>query len=104
MKPIDPPTGETGPRDARALAQAYSLHRLLGELNDLPAHGAGSYVESAWGRMDEVIQILEEGGAGKDWRAAQNATSGLSRLALAQCHQWPAPSSGRIQLKENMEA
>jgi hypothetical protein len=44
---------------ARALAMAYELHRLLGELNDRPENGEGSCVEDAWNRMDDVIGMLE---------------------------------------------
>jgi hypothetical protein len=44
---------------ARALAMAYELHRLLGDLNDRPENGEGSCVEDAWNRMDDVIGMLE---------------------------------------------
>ena len=44
---------------ARALAMAYELHRLLGELYDRPEGGPGSSVEDAWNRMDDVIGLLE---------------------------------------------
>lgn len=47
------------PQEARALAMAYELHRLLGELCDLPEHGPGSSVADAWDRMDDVIGLLE---------------------------------------------
>lgn len=44
---------------ARCLAMAYELHRLLGDLSDLPENGAGSAVEGAWNLMDDVIGLLE---------------------------------------------
>ena len=44
---------------ARALAIAYDLHRLLGELYDRPDGGAGSPIEFAWNCMDDVIGYLE---------------------------------------------
>ena len=44
---------------ARCLEMAYQLHRLLGELNDLPDNGEGSPVESALNLIDDVIQYLE---------------------------------------------
>ena len=44
---------------ARALAMAWELHQLLGQLNDRPEHGAGSCVEFAWDLMDQVIGYLE---------------------------------------------
>jgi hypothetical protein len=46
---------------ARALAMAYELHRLLGDLYDRPSPdgGPGSCVEDAWNRMDDVIGMLE---------------------------------------------
>jgi hypothetical protein len=34
-------------QEARAIAMAHELHRLLGELFELPAHGAGSLVARA---------------------------------------------------------
>lgn len=46
-------------QEARALAMAYELHALLGQLFDQPDHGPGSGVERAWDRMDEVISDLE---------------------------------------------
>jgi hypothetical protein len=47
------------PPDARALAMAYELSRLLGELTERPEHGPGSCVEDAWDRMEDVIGMLE---------------------------------------------
>jgi hypothetical protein len=44
---------------ARALTMAYELHRLLGELCELPENGEGSCVADAWDRMDDVIGMLE---------------------------------------------
>jgi hypothetical protein len=44
---------------ARALAMAYELHRLLGELYGRSEGGPGSSVEDAWNRMDDVIGMLE---------------------------------------------
>jgi hypothetical protein len=35
---------------ARALAMAYELHRLLGELYDRAEHGPSSCIEDAWNR------------------------------------------------------
>jgi hypothetical protein len=48
------------PAEARALAMAYELSRLLGELTE--QHGAGSRVEDAWDRMEDVIGMLEPDG------------------------------------------
>ena len=45
------------PEVARALALAYTLHDLLGELFE--EYGAGSKVEAAWDHTDEVIELLE---------------------------------------------
>jgi hypothetical protein len=53
--PGDPPL--TG-LDGRALAAAYRLRMLLGELYALPAYGVGSVMEEARDRMDEVISLL----------------------------------------------
>jgi hypothetical protein len=44
---------------ARALAMAYELHRLLGDLNDRPEHGEGSCVEFALDLLDQVVGYLE---------------------------------------------
>jgi hypothetical protein len=61
------------PDHARALAMAYELRRLLGEIKDLPENGAGSAVEDAWNRMEDIIGLLEpprdDGGEEED---AQN--------------------------------
>jgi hypothetical protein len=46
-------------QERRALAMAYSLHELLGDLFDLPENGPGSHVEQAWDHVDEVIASLE---------------------------------------------
>ena len=47
------------PQEARALAMAHELHRLLGELHDRPDNGRGSCVEAAWDAVDTVIAMLE---------------------------------------------
>jgi hypothetical protein len=47
------------PDHARALAMAYELRCLLGEVNGRPENGAGSAVEDAWNRMEDVIGLLE---------------------------------------------
>ena len=47
------------PQEARALAMAYELHRILGDLHDLPDNGCGSCVEAAWDAVDIVIAMLE---------------------------------------------
>jgi hypothetical protein len=47
------------PQEARALAMAYELQKLLEELCDLPEHGRGSCVEGACDHMDDVIAMLE---------------------------------------------
>lgn len=47
------------PDEVRAYAMACELHRLLGELCELPQNGRGSCVEAAWDSMDEVITFLE---------------------------------------------
>lgn len=47
------------PQETRALAMAYELSRLLGELTDRPEHGEGSCVADAWDRMEDVIGMLE---------------------------------------------
>lgn len=44
---------------ARALAMAFELYRLLGDLNDHPENGNGSSVECAWDLVDQVISYLE---------------------------------------------
>jgi len=44
---------------ARAYAMALELHRLLGELCDLPENGPGSALDDAWNRMDDVVEMLE---------------------------------------------
>ena len=44
---------------ARAYAMAVELHRLLGELCDLPENGPGSAIDDAWSRMDDVVEMLE---------------------------------------------
>jgi hypothetical protein len=44
---------------ARCLTMACELRRLLGELCQQPGNGAGSCVEDAWERMDDVIGMLE---------------------------------------------
>src|SRR5579862_3035520 len=44
--------------DGRALAAAYRLRMLLGELCALPGYGAGSVIEEARDRTDEVISLL----------------------------------------------
>jgi hypothetical protein len=43
----------------RALAMAYELHAVLGELFDLPENGPGSAAEKAWDSVDFVIDCLE---------------------------------------------
>lgn len=47
---------------ARAYAIAIQLHRLLGELCDLPENGPGSAIDDAWNRMDDVLEMLEPQG------------------------------------------
>jgi hypothetical protein len=47
------------PLEARALAMAYELSRLLGELSNRPAHGRRSCLEAAWDRTEDVIGMLE---------------------------------------------
>lgn len=44
--------------EARALAMAYELYNLLGELSALPQHRRGSRVEAAWDYSDEIISVL----------------------------------------------
>lgn len=44
---------------ARALAMAYELHQLLGELYDRAGGGPGSPLEHAWDALDDVIRHLE---------------------------------------------
>jgi hypothetical protein len=44
---------------ARALAMAFELYRLLGDLNDRPENGKGSSVECAWDLVEQVISYLE---------------------------------------------
>jgi hypothetical protein len=48
------------PLEARAIAMAYELHRLLGEICDLPGHGLGSCTEQAWDLMDDVTWYLDQ--------------------------------------------
>jgi hypothetical protein len=43
----------------RALAIAYQLHQLLGQLYDRPENGPGSPVEQAWDHLDEAVHLLE---------------------------------------------
>jgi hypothetical protein len=45
--------------EALALSYAHELHRLLGDLCDLPQHGQGSCVERAWDLMDVVVWYLD---------------------------------------------
>jgi hypothetical protein len=45
--------------EALALSYAHELHRLLGELYDLPRHGPGSDIERAWDLTDELIECLD---------------------------------------------
>jgi hypothetical protein len=45
--------------EARAIAMAYELHRVLGEICELPEHGAGTRAEQAWDLMDDVISYLD---------------------------------------------
>jgi hypothetical protein len=45
--------------EALALSYAHELHRLLGELYDLPQHGPGSDIERAWDLTDQLIEYLE---------------------------------------------
>ncbi len=49
----------TPQEQARWLAMARELHRILGELFDLPENGPGSPVADAWDHMDVVIEALE---------------------------------------------
>jgi hypothetical protein len=86
--------------EGRALSLAYELHTVLGKLYDVPEHGADSYVERAWDHMDEVIRLLEDGGAGKDWRAHPAERSRLSRLGLAQRYGWDQPEKRRPGLDD----
>jgi hypothetical protein len=86
--------------EGRALAYAYGLHNLLGQLYDRPEHGADSYVEHAWDHMDDVIRLLEDGGAGKDWRAHPAERSRLRGLGLAQRYGWNQPEKRRPGLEE----
>lgn len=57
------------PHEVRAYAMACELHRLLGELCELPQNGRGSCLEAAWDSMDDVITMLEpeEPAAGLDY-------------------------------------
>jgi hypothetical protein len=50
---------EMSPLEELALARAYELSRVLGELTDRPEHGEGSCVADAWDRMEDVIGMLE---------------------------------------------
>ena len=45
--------------EARAVAMAYELRNLLGELFERPEHGRDSAVEEAWDRAKEIIDVLE---------------------------------------------
>jgi hypothetical protein len=45
--------------EARAVAMAYELYNLLGELFDYPEHGPGSRVERAWDAADDVVSALD---------------------------------------------
>jgi hypothetical protein len=47
------------PLEVRALALAYELSRLLGELSDRSKLRRRSYLEAAWDRTEEVIGTLE---------------------------------------------
>jgi hypothetical protein len=71
---------------ARALAMAYELHKLLGELYDRPENGEGSCVEFAWDLLDEVIGYLEPF---EDEATESNTAGGRMmnlRLQLAEGH------------------
>jgi len=43
----------------RVYAMALELHRMLGDLCDLPENGPGSAIDDAWSRMDDVVEMLE---------------------------------------------
>jgi hypothetical protein len=86
--------------EGRALSLAYELHTVLGKLYDVPEHGADSYVERAWEHVENAIRLLEDGGAGKDWRAHPSERSRLSRLGLAQRYGWDQPENRRPGLDE----
>jgi hypothetical protein len=45
-----------------ALSYAHDLHRLLGDICDLPHQGRGSCTERAWDLMDLVIWYLDPNG------------------------------------------
>jgi hypothetical protein len=50
--------------EALALSYAHDLHRLLGDICDLPQHGRGSCAEAAWNLMDVVIWHLDPNAEG----------------------------------------
>jgi hypothetical protein len=84
---------------ARALAMACQLHSLLGELNDKREHGAGSRIEHAWDRMDEIIALLDDRDALRFLKGAP-LSSRLSTLVLAHRYRWAAPSQKPVVLPE----
>jgi hypothetical protein len=84
---------------ARALAMACQLHSLLGELNDKPECGAGSRIERAWDRMDEIIALLDDADALRFLKGAP-VSSKLSILVLAHRYRWLAPSQRPVAFNE----
>jgi hypothetical protein len=84
---------------ARTLAMACDLHSLLGDINDKPEHGAGSRIERAWDRMDEIIALLDDADALRVLKGAP-VSSRLSTLVLAHRNRWSAPSEKPVALPE----
>ena len=68
-------------------------------LNDKPEHGAGSQVEQAWDRMDEIIEMLDDADALRFLKGAP-VSSRLSTLVLAHRYRWSAPSQKPVALSE----
>jgi len=78
---------------------ACELHRLLGEICD-KSDRAGSRMERAWDRMDDVIELLEDEQAPSFLKLSEQPASRLSGLVLAHRYRWAEPSRKPVALPE----
>jgi hypothetical protein len=82
---------------ARALALAYELHVVLGELYD-KSPGAGSRIERAYDAVDDVISALDDADGLRFVKASPAPK--LASLVLAHRYRWKEPSAGPVTLPD----
>jgi len=74
------------PYEAHAYSLALALQRVLSDLCELPANGAGSRIEQAYDAMDEVIEMLEPQESDEGATAIKPATMTLREHLVNMRH------------------